>query len=98
MIRLHGDEKAGGYYFTASDHEKLFARSKDQYDGAQPCGNSVAARNLVRLWAATGEEKWQKEAERTFRTFAGSLKSYGPALVTMAQALDLYLEIGEKKK
>jgi uncharacterized protein YyaL (SSP411 family) len=97
MIRLYGDEKGGGYYFTAADHDKLFARGKDQYDGAQPSGNSVAARNLVRLWALTGEEKYQKEAERTFRTFAGTMKSYGPRLVTMASALDLYLEAKEKK-
>ncbi len=92
MIKLHGDEKAGGYYFTSADHEKLFARSKDQYDGAQPSGNSMAARNLVRLWIATGEDRYQKEAERTFRTFAGSMKSYGPSLVTMAHGLDLYLD------
>jgi uncharacterized protein YyaL (SSP411 family) len=98
MIQFHGDEKGGGYYFTASDHEKLFARSKDQYDGAQPSGNSVAARNLVRLWIATDEERYQKEADRTFRTFAGSLKSYGPGLVTMAQALDLYLEAEKARK
>jgi uncharacterized protein YyaL (SSP411 family) len=97
MMKLHGDAKDGGYYFTATDHEKLFARSKDQYDGAQPSGNSMAARNLVRLWIATGEERYQKEAERTFRTFAGSLKSYGPALVTMVQGLDQYIAAGEKQ-
>ena len=45
----------------------------------------------------TGEERYQKEAERTFRTFAGSLKSYGPALVTMVQGLDLYIAAGEKQ-
>src|SRR5439155_3402829 len=86
MMQFHGDEKAGGFYFTASDHEKLFARSKDQHDGAQPSGNSVAARNLVRLWIATDDERYRKEADRTFRSFGGQLKSYGPALVTMAQA------------
>jgi uncharacterized protein YyaL (SSP411 family) len=91
MIQHHGDEKAGGYFFTATDHEKLFARSKDQYDGAQPSGNSMAARNLVRLWTATGDDKYRKEAERTFKTFAGAIKSQGSALVTMADALDLYL-------
>jgi uncharacterized protein YyaL (SSP411 family) len=100
MIEQHGDRARGGFYFTAADHEKLFARTKDQYDGAQPSGNSLAARNLVRLWRATGEEAYRKEAERTFKTFAGGMKSYGPGLVTMAQALDLYLEAGggESKK
>jgi hypothetical protein len=96
MIQHHGDKKLGGYYFTAHDHEKFFARSKDQYDGAQPSGNSVAARNLVRLWTKTGEEKYRAEAERTFRFFAGSLKSYPSGLTGMAYALDLFVEASEK--
>ncbi|MCI0379127.1 MAG: thioredoxin domain-containing protein [Gemmataceae bacterium] len=98
MIQHHGDPKAGGYYFTAHDHEKLFARSKDQYDGAQPSGNSIAARNLVRLWAKTGEEKYRAEADRVFRAFAGSLKAYPSGLTGLAFALDLYLEAKENKK
>ena len=32
-----------GFFFTAHAHEKLFARAKDSYDGAQPSGNGVAA-------------------------------------------------------
>jgi uncharacterized protein YyaL (SSP411 family) len=59
MIEWHAD-KDGGFFYTASDHEKLFARSKDQYDGVQPCGNSAAARGLVRLWATTGDDKYAK--------------------------------------
>ena len=43
----YADTARGGFYFTAHDHEKLFARAKDGYDGAQPSGNSVALRNLV---------------------------------------------------
>ncbi len=58
----------------------------------------MAARNLVRLWAATGDEKWKTEADRDFRYFAGSLKSYGPGMVTLADALDRYLEIRDGKK
>ena len=59
MIEFHGDKKRGGFFFTVHDHEKLFARSKDQYDGAQPSGNSVAARNLVRLWNKTGDDAYR---------------------------------------
>jgi uncharacterized protein YyaL (SSP411 family) len=98
MIKFHGDPKAGGYYFTANDHEKLFARSKDQYDGAQPSGNSVAVRNLVRLWAATGEERYRAEAEKDLRAFAGSLKAFPSSLTAMAQALDMYLDVKEARE
>jgi len=97
MIEHHGDKRRGGYYYTAHDHEKLFARAKDQYDGAAPSGNSVAARNLVRLWRITGEDRYQKEAERTFRAFAAPLKSYGQGSTALAQALDLWLEFREPK-
>ncbi len=97
MIQYHGDKKAGGYYFTANDHEKLFARSKDQYDGAQPSGNSVAARNLVRLWIKTGEERYKTEAERTFKAFAGTLKTQTSGLCTMAEALNMFLEAKKKR-
>jgi uncharacterized protein YyaL (SSP411 family) len=93
MIKVHGDPKAGGYFFTANDQEKLFARSKDQYDGAQPSGNSVAIDNLVRLWAATGEARYRMEAEKGFRAFAGALKANPASLTTMAQALDRYMEV-----
>jgi uncharacterized protein YyaL (SSP411 family) len=93
MVKHYADAKRGGFWFTADDGEKLFARTKDQYDGAQPSGNSVAALNLVRLWSATGEERYRKEAERTFKAFAGSLKAYPQSLTTMLQALDLYLDV-----
>jgi uncharacterized protein YyaL (SSP411 family) len=39
MTKWHGDEKRGAYFMTAHDAEKLFARGKDYYDGAQPSGN-----------------------------------------------------------
>ncbi len=92
MLEFHGDKKIGGYYYTAHDHEKFFARSKDQHDGVQPSGNSQATRNLVRLAKLTGDAKYEQEAERTFKFFAGAMKAYGPGLVTMAQALDVYVE------
>ncbi len=98
MVRFHGDEKRGGYFITANDHEKLFARAKDQHDGATPSGNSVAVRNLVRLWQATGNDRFRAEGDKGFRFFAGSLKSYGPSLTTLATALDLSLEVQASKK
>jgi uncharacterized protein YyaL (SSP411 family) len=98
MIAFHGDKKDGGYYFTANDQEKLFARTKDQYDGAQPSGNSVAARNLVRLWQKTGEDRYQTEAGKSLRAFAGSLQAQTSGLCTMAQALNMFLEAEKSSK
>jgi uncharacterized protein YyaL (SSP411 family) len=92
MVRLHGDPNAGGFFYTSSDHEKLFARTKDQFDGAQPSGNSVAAANLVRLAAKTGDATYRALAEKTFKAFAGQLKANPSGLTYLAYALALYLE------
>jgi uncharacterized protein YyaL (SSP411 family) len=92
MVKYHFDEKAGGFFYTASDHEELFVRAKDQYDGAQPCGNSMAARNLVRLWQKTSDAKYKRLAEKTFRALALPLKSNPSSLTTLASAIGLYLD------
>ncbi len=97
MIQYHADKDAGAFFYTANDAEKLFARAKDQYDGAQPSGNSVAARDLVRLWIKTGKEKYAKEAERTFKALAAPLKSSPASLPALADALALYLDSKERK-
>ena len=98
MIQYHGDKDGGGFFYTANDSEKLFARAKDQYDGAQPSGNSVAARDLVRLWIKTGEEKYAKEAERTIQALAVPLKNSPGSLPALADALALYLDAKGGKK
>ena len=71
MIRWYGDEPRGGFFTTASDGEKLFARGKDYHDGAQPSANGVATRNLTRLWKKTGEDRYRQAAEQSVRQFAG---------------------------
>jgi uncharacterized protein YyaL (SSP411 family) len=98
MIKHYADDKAGAFYFTSNDHEKLFARSKDQYDGAQPSANSIAARNLVRLWTTTGDEKYKVQAEKSFRAMAGVMKSRPTQLTAMLDALGLYLDAQKKGK
>ena len=97
MIKDFGEAKRGGYYFTSHDHEKLFARMKDQFDGAQPSGNSVATRNLVRLWSATSDERYRAEAEKNLKAFAGTLKGFPQTLPTMLQALDMYMDVKEAR-
>jgi uncharacterized protein YyaL (SSP411 family) len=98
MVKYHADGKNGGFYYTAADHDKLFARAKDQYDAAQPSGNSVAARNLVRLWRKTGDNRYAALAEKTLKAFAGPMKLSPSSLTCMAEALALYLDGGREPK
>jgi uncharacterized protein YyaL (SSP411 family) len=95
MVKHYQDDKAGGFFYTSHDHEKLFARAKDQFDGAQPSGNSLAARNLVRLWILTGEKRYGELAEKTIKALVPSLQGAPGGSSTLADALAMYLE---KKK
>jgi uncharacterized protein YyaL (SSP411 family) len=49
LVERFADDSAGGFYFTAEDHETLMARPKDPYDGALPSANAVALLTLVEL-------------------------------------------------
>ena len=97
MVKWHGEADRGGFFYTSSDHEKLFARPKDYHDGVQPSGNSVAAQNLVRLWHKTADDAYRKLAEKTLKQFAGVLKGMPQSSPAMAEALHLYLDLGGKK-
>lgn len=92
VIKWHGERENGGYYFTSSDHEKLFARPKDFHDGVQPSGNSVMAANLVEIAKKTGESRYALEAERTIKQFAGMLKTNPGGVPTLAESLHIYLQ------
>ena len=90
--------KRGGFFFTSHDHEKLFARAKDQYDGATPSGNSVAALGLVRLAQKTKEPRYAQQAEGTFKAFAETLKTSPASSTALHRALALWLDDKDKKK
>jgi uncharacterized protein YyaL (SSP411 family) len=74
MIERFWDQAEGGFFFVASDHESLIARTKEVFDQAVPSGNGMAARVLVRLWRATGEAPYEEHAATMFRVFAGILQ------------------------
>jgi uncharacterized protein YyaL (SSP411 family) len=98
MNRRFKDPNGGGFFYTADDHEKLFARAKDQYDGAQPSGNSTAARDLVRIWIKTGDERYKVLARKSLKAFAGPLKLEPGSLSLMAVALGEFIDQEEKAK
>ena len=52
---------------TAGDHERLIAREKPAYDGAEPSGTSVALLNALRLATFTTDDRWRQIAERGVR-------------------------------
>jgi uncharacterized protein len=85
------DKKLGGYYMTSHDHEKLLAREKPAYDGAEPSGNSIQALNLLRLNKFTTKDHYRKRATELFKFVANILNTSPMALSELLLALDYYL-------
>ena len=94
QLKWFGDDRRGGYFSTAHDSEKLFARGKDSYDGAQPSGNGVSARNLLRLAALTGDKAYRQRSEKLVKLYAATLKTNPTSVPLMAEAVDAILSTG----
>src|SRR5205085_11167426 len=85
--RLFADA-AGGWFMTADDHERLIAREKPAYDGAEPSGTSVALLNALRLATFTSDDRWRQIADRAFASIAGTLGQNPVALTEALVAFD----------
>jgi len=92
MLRHFEDAAAGGFFFTADDHERLISRPKSFADEAIPAGNAVAARSLLRLGYLLGENRYLRAAERTLRACWPALQQYPQAHASMLQGLEVILE------
>jgi len=84
-LEFYWDDEQGGFFFTASDHERLIIRSKLASDSAIPSGNSVMVMNLLRLGVLLGRADFGKPdfgkpdfGKEDFRDKAGrTLALYG---------------------
>ena len=54
MLELFEDREHGAFFSTAAGDPTLVMRIKEDYDGAEPSGNSIAVLNLLRLAADHG--------------------------------------------
>ena len=91
--RLFWDDKDGAYFSTRADAPDLLARMKEDYDGAEPAANSVAAMNLLRLWQLTGNDGWRAHADATFRALSGRVARSGSAVPQLVAALDFWQSV-----
>jgi len=81
------DSKGGGYFRTADDGEILLAREKPIDDGAVPSGNSVAASNLSRLAALTGDPIHAERLAQLYSAFASDLEQSMARSATLMQTV-----------
>jgi hypothetical protein len=82
QIELFWNEE-GGFFFDSVADPSVKVRMRDQYDGAEPAGNSVAALNLSRLGQLRNKPEWQQMALRLIESFSEIINNYPPALPLM---------------
>jgi uncharacterized protein YyaL (SSP411 family) len=76
---------------TAGDDPSVILRVKEEYDGAEPSGNSVATLLLLRLAQFTDREEYRRAAEKTLALFSPRLQSVPQIMPAMVCALDFDL-------
>ena len=91
MLTRFYDAENGGFWQSAAGTNDLILRVKDDYDGAEPSGNSVATLALLKLGEITGRKHFTAAAEKTLRLFAHRLQNFPQAVPFMLQALDFSL-------
>ncbi|XP_045771966.1 spermatogenesis-associated protein 20 isoform X1 [Maniola jurtina] len=94
---LFWDDENGGYFTCSTEDSSVILRLKEDQDGAEPSGNSVACHNLQRLAtyadksaAPEGGDREREMAKRVLTAFARRLMDSPTALPEMMSALMFY--------
>ncbi len=91
LLEHFEDREAGGFFFTADDHEKLLHRPKPMSDDATPSGNAVATQFLNRLGHLLGDGRYMLAAERALASAGPALEQLPSAHCTFLNALEEFL-------
>lgn len=88
QIALFWDSGPGGFFDTSGRDRSLLVRLKEQYDGAEPTGNALAAMTLLRLAEVTDNKRLREKAERTLLAFGTLLQNQPEVMPQMVAAYE----------
>jgi uncharacterized protein len=92
MVTRFYDAARGGFWQSAANSTDLIMRVKDEYDGAEPSGNSVATLALLKLSAITEHKAFREASEKTLHLFGDKLHRVPQAVPHLLLGLDFWLE------
>jgi len=92
MLQKFQDAEHGGFWQSPANSVDLILRVKEDYDGAEPSGNSVAILALLKLAAITERPEYKTAAEKSLRLFSERMEHMPQAVPYMLLALDFALE------
>jgi uncharacterized protein len=87
MIDRFYDHANGGFFESPAGDASVKLRLKDEFDGAEIAGNSIAAEVLERLAALLDRPAWRELAKRTFDDYARRLRRSPTAMPRMIAAM-----------
>ena len=91
----YADPETGAYFLSADDAGDLVVRPHSTADDAIPNANGLAAGNLVRLAALTGDHQWREKADRLIEGIISAQPRNLFGHVSLLNALDLRLRAAE---
>ena len=92
MLARFYDKENGGFWQAPPGTSDLILRVKEDYDGAEPSGNSVAILALLKLGAITDRKDFRQAAEKSLRLFSNRLQELPQAVPFLLLGLDYSLE------
>ena len=93
MRELFEDSAGGAFFTSAADDPSLVLRMKDDYDGAEPSGNSIALLDLERLAHLTDRSDFRHAAERTLGALGPKMAGQPVAVPQMLVAFDYSIAV-----
>ncbi len=87
----HWDESRAGYVIRTELGGESLLVIREDYDGAEPAANHVAAKNLLKLAVLLDEPAYAKRAEAILRAGARTTETQPFAVPVLLGALDLHL-------
>lgn len=93
---LFWDKEHGGYFSSTGKDPSVLLRMKEDYDGAEPSPNTIAAINLMRLSHLLGDPAFARRAEETLQTLAPQFESAPLAVPMGLVALETALNPGQQ--
>ncbi|MBC8003009.1 MAG: thioredoxin domain-containing protein [Opitutaceae bacterium] len=92
MIAKFYDPAEGGFFQSPTGSADLIIRVKEDYDGAEPSGNSIAILALLKLSAITDRKDLREISDRSLQHFAVRMMQAPQAVPQMLLALDFAMD------
>ncbi len=98
VLEYYLDPEHGGFYFTASDHEKLLVRHKAETDNVTPSPAGIMTKNLLQIHQIQEHPRFLKAAQDALHYYFQDISDRPLTSLSLIRGLDQFLTIKPKKE